>query len=37
MNFYGGFLSTKVDEEESSVEPEFGWFIERLTPLDKAK
>jgi len=32
MVFYGGFLSTKVNEEESSVEPELGWFIQRLIP-----
>jgi len=30
MNFYGGFFSTKVIEEESSVEPELCWIVERI-------
>jgi len=29
MSFYGGFISTKVNEEKNTVEPELGWIIER--------
>ncbi len=27
MNIFGGFIATKLDEKEGSVEPEFGWLI----------
>ena len=37
LNFYGGFFSTKVNEEEGSVEPELGWVIERLKQDEEVK
>ena len=30
MNFYGGFMMSKVDESKGTVEADFVWVIERL-------